>query len=269
MQMMDAKRVKTNQHKERVNEMGQLEKVTSKPFGNLICDFYTNEHNDIFMSSDQIGQALEYAYPRESINKIYERNSERLSKMSVEVKLTSSDGKDYETRIYNEKGIYEIARRSQQSKADLFYDWVYEVIEDIRKTGSYHHKPKSQAELALIMAESLVQHEQRMKDLEHKLFIANERINSIDKIDINGDEQQQFNKMIRAYARKYGRTFQQAYRDFKGAYNISARTNTTMLHENYMMKHGNCTLPEFLVATNRIEDAIRVADKMLNGQITA
>lgn len=248
--------------------MNKLEKVTSKPFGNLICDFYTNEHNEIFMSSEQIGQALEYAYPRESINKIYERNSERLSKMSLEVELTSEAGLRT-TRIFNEKGIYEIARRSQQTKADLFYDWVYEVIEDIRTTGSYHHKPKTQAELALIMAESLVQHEQRMKDLEHKLYIANERINSIDKINVNGDEQQQFNKMIRAYARKYGRTFQQAYRDFKGAYNISFRTNTTMIHENYMMKHGKCTLPEFLAATDRIEDAIRVADKMLNGQITA
>lgn len=243
--------------------MSALEKVTSKQFGNLICDIYVNDRNDLFMTAEQIGQALEYAYPRESINKIYERNSERLSKMSLEVELTSEAGMRT-TRIFNEKGIYEIARKSNQTKADLFYDWVYEAIEEIRKTGSFQHKPKSQAELSLIMAQSLVQQEQRMKDLERQLFIANERINNIDKVDIAGDEQQKFNKLIRAHARKSGRTFQQAYRDFKGAFNVAFHTNTTMLHENYMMKNKKCTLPEFLVATNRIEDAIRVADKMLN-----
>lgn len=243
--------------------MNHLEKVISKQFGNLICDFYQNERNDIFMTSEQIGQALEYAYPRESVNKIYERNSGRLSKMSCEVELTSEAGLRT-TRIFNEKGIYEIARKSSQPKADLFYDWVYEVIEEIRKTGSYQNNPKSQAELALIMAESLVQHEQRMKDLEQQLYIANQRINSLDKVDVKGDEQQRFNKMIRLFAAKNGMTFQKAYREFKGYYNIAFRTNITMLHENYKMKHGDCTLPQFLVAVGHIEDAIRVADKMLN-----
>jgi prophage antirepressor-like protein len=249
--------------------LSSLEKVTSKQFGNLICDIYVNDRNDLFMTAEQIGQALEYAYPRESINKLFERNKERLSSMSVEVRLTSSDGKEYETRIFNEKGIYEIARKSSQAKADVFYDWVYEVIEEVRRGGSYQNKPKSQAELSLIMAQSLVQQEQRMKDLERQIFIANERINNIDKVDLAGDEQQQFNKLIRAYARKTGRTFQQAYRDFKGAFNIAFHTNTTAIHENYMMKNKKCTLPEFLVATNRIEDAIRIADKMLNEQQTA
>jgi prophage antirepressor-like protein len=243
--------------------MNQLEKVTSKQFGNLICDFYVNETNDIFMTSEQIGQSLDYAYPRESINKIFERNSDRLSKMSSEVELTSEAG-IRTTRIFNEKGIYEVARKSNQPKADIFYDWVYEAIEEIRKTGSYQNKPKSQAELSLIMAQSLVQQEHRMKDLEHKLFIANERMDNFDKIDTIGDEQQRLNKMVRKFAGQNGMTFQAAWREFKGFYNTAYHTNVTAVHENYMMKNGKCTLPQFLVATNRIDDAIRVADKMLN-----
>lgn len=243
--------------------MTQLEKVTSKPFGNLICDFYVNESSDIFMTSEQIGQALDYAYPRESVNKIFERNSERLSKMSFEVELTSEAGAR-STRIYNEKGVYEVARKSNQPKADTFYDWVYEVIEEIRKTGSVQNKPKTQAELSLMMAQSLVQQEQRMKDLEQKLYIANQRMDNFDKIDTIGDEQQRLNKMVRKFAGQSGMTFQMAWREFKGNYNTAFHTNITAVHENYMMKNGKCTLPEFLVSTERIDDAIRVADKMLN-----
>lgn len=244
--------------------MTQLEKVTSKQFGNLICDFYTNEASDIFMTSEQIGQSLDYAYPRESIHKIHERHKERLSAMSVEVNLTATDGKDYSTRIYSEKGIYEIARKSNQPKADLFYDWVYETIEEIRKTGSYQNKPKTQAELSLMMAQSLVQQESRLKDLEHKLYIANQRMDNFDQIDTNGDAQQRLNKMIRKFAGQSGLTFQMAWREFKGSYNTAFRTNLTTIHENYMMKHGKCTVPQFLVAVGHIEDALRVADKMLN-----
>src|SRR5699024_11670488 len=38
--------------------------------------------------------------------------------------------------IYNEKGIYEIIRRSRQPKADDFYDWVYDLLSKLRK-GEY------------------------------------------------------------------------------------------------------------------------------------
>lgn len=180
-------------------------------------------------------------------------------------------GRMQDTTIINEDGLYDVILESRKPEARAFRKWITsEVVPSIRKTGSYQqHPPKTQAELSLLMAESLVQHEHRMKELEQRLYIANERINNIDKVNPTGDEQQRFNKMIRLFATKHGMTFQKAYREFKGAYNIAYRTNITMLHENYKMKHGNCTLPEFLVATGHIEDAIRVADKMLNQGVSA
>lgn len=180
-------------------------------------------------------------------------------------------GRMQDTTIINEDGLYDVILESRKPEARAFRKWITsEVIPSIRKTGSYQQQPpKTQAELALLMAESLVQHEQRMKELEQRLYIANERINNFDKVNPTGDEQQRFNKMIRVFASKNGMTFQKAYREFKGVYNIAFRTNITMLHENYKMKHGDCTLPEFLVATGHIEDAIRVADKMLNQGVSA
>ncbi len=108
----------------------------NKKFNGLECNFYMNENNDIFMTREQIGRALEYSNPRDAIYRIHERNKERLDKFSAVDKMSTASGTQ-ETVIYNERGIYEIARYSKQPKANDFYDWVYEAIEQIRKTGQY------------------------------------------------------------------------------------------------------------------------------------
>ena len=43
--------------------MSNLKLVTTENFGNLECNFYKNMNDDIFLTRDQIGQALEYANP--------------------------------------------------------------------------------------------------------------------------------------------------------------------------------------------------------------
>ncbi|PEP85174.1 BRO-N domain-containing protein [Bacillus toyonensis] len=107
--------------------------VKSESFGNVVCDVYQNEKNEIFMTRNQIGQALEYTNPNDAIRFIHKRHRERLDQFSVPCKLNGTDGKRYEAVIYNAKGIYEICRWSKQPKADAFYDWVYELLETLRK----------------------------------------------------------------------------------------------------------------------------------------
>ena len=85
---------------------------------------------------EQIGQALEYAEPRLSVAKIHERHSERLDKFSSVVKLTTEAGVR-ETTIYSFRGLLEICRRSNQPKADAVMDFLYDIADEIRRTGSY------------------------------------------------------------------------------------------------------------------------------------
>jgi len=85
------------------------------------------------MTRDQIGQALEYTDPSDAIKDIHARHNVRLDKFSDTRKLRATDGKLYDTIVYSAKGVYEICRHSEQPKADAFYDWTYEVLEDIRK----------------------------------------------------------------------------------------------------------------------------------------
>ncbi len=118
-----------------------LQIVKSSSFGNVQCDFYKKD-NEIWMTREQIGQALEYPEARKAIQKIHERHKERLDKFSGVVRLGTPGG-NQEAYIYSAKGIYEICRWSQQPKADAFFDWVYDMLEKLRK-GELVLQPQQQ-----------------------------------------------------------------------------------------------------------------------------
>lgn len=113
----------------------KLELIKEGDFLGIKCDFYKDENNNIYMTREQIGQALEYSDARVAITKIHTRNKDRLDNFSVSTKLVSTDQKQYNTTLYIEKGIYDICRFSRQPKADKFYDWVYDQIQLIRKNA--------------------------------------------------------------------------------------------------------------------------------------
>lgn len=127
-------------------------------------------------------------------------------------------------------------------------------------------KPQSHAEMLLMFAQQMVENEKKVNQLEKKLNDVNHRIDNFDKLDTIGDLQQRLNGMIRKYAGDYGLAFPQAWRNFKAAFNTAYRTNITMLIENYKLKHGlkNLTTPQYLSLVGRLEDAVRIADKLLN-----
>lgn len=106
-----------------------------------------------------------------------------LSDVSMSVKRLDEDeklvqtlfvsGQNRQIMSVNESGLYELIFTSRKSEAKEFKKWVKsDVLPSIRKTGSYE-QPKSQAQLALVMAEQLVSHEQRLEKVE---TVVNERI---------------------------------------------------------------------------------------------
>lgn len=109
-----------------------LKLITTEAFGDLSCNFYRNMNDDILLTREQIGQALEYKYPDDALSKIHKRHSNRLDPLSVVVKMASTDGKYYDTTLYTQRGIMEICRWSNKSKADAFMDWVWDIVEKYR-----------------------------------------------------------------------------------------------------------------------------------------
>lgn len=112
---------------------GGLVLVKQAPFGSLTIDCYTDGHGNFYMTRDQIGQALEYPHPRQAIEKIHKRHKRRLDKFCVSVPILGTvKRREYDTVLYQSRGVYEICRHSTQQKADAFYDCVYDILEGLR-----------------------------------------------------------------------------------------------------------------------------------------
>ena len=103
--------------------------------GTLIDGYYLN--NIAWFTRYQIGKALRYADPQKAIYKIHERHKERLDRFSVTVKLGATDGKLYDTILYNIRGVFEICRWSKQEVADMVMDKLYEMAEEVAEKGFY------------------------------------------------------------------------------------------------------------------------------------
>ena len=112
----------------------ELTLLTQEKFGEVLLDVYRNEDNEVFMTAKQLGEALEYAYPQRSIDKIVTKaNYLEEEEFSVKTKMVSTDGKAYETRIFTEDGIYEVTMLSKQPKALEFRAFVRKLLKGLRK----------------------------------------------------------------------------------------------------------------------------------------
>jgi len=145
-------------------------------FNGVECDLWKDENGEVWMTREQIGKSLEYGNPSDAIKNIHLRNKERLDKFSVQVKLSGTDGKQYNTYLYSAKGVYEVCRFSKQPKANDFYDWVYDLLEGIR-LGNIELKftiPKTLSE-ALQLASDL---SKQLEDQKPKVEMYDDFMNS-------------------------------------------------------------------------------------------
>lgn len=109
-----------------------LKLITTETFGDLSCNFYRSMNDDILLTREQIGTALEYVNPDASLSMIHKRHKDRLDPLSEVTKLLSTDGKEYETILYTQRGVMEICRWSKSNKANQFMDWVWDIVEKYR-----------------------------------------------------------------------------------------------------------------------------------------
>ena len=124
--------------------MSNLTLITTETFNNLSCNFYRNMNDDILLTREQIGQALEYADPSKAIRKIHLKHKDRLDELCVRIKDRTFDNTQSgasreqngnlmtERVYYTERGVMEICRWSRQKNANIFMDWTWDIIEKYR-----------------------------------------------------------------------------------------------------------------------------------------
>lgn len=196
-----------------------LSLVSKEVFGQNEMNIYQNENNDIFMTREQIGQALEYKNPRRAIKDIHLRNKARLDQFSRRAQIDTPSGKQ-ETVIYNEKGIYEIIRKSGQPKADEFYDWVYDLLSKLRKNELQIQKPKTQLEILQLAVDELSNHDKRISYLENNMRINSAQEQTIRKRANLVVVEALGGKKSPAYKQMAFKVFSAFWRDFKNHFEI-------------------------------------------------
>lgn len=101
---------------------------------------------DFWATREQIGELLGYKNPRKAIKDIHARNRERLDKFSQVITLANPTkrgaqnappfGNMQTATVYNFKGLLEICRYSNQPKANAVIDWLWEIADELRRTGT-------------------------------------------------------------------------------------------------------------------------------------
>ena len=192
----------------------------------------------------------------------------------VTKRYTLTKGGNQELNFIPESDVYRLIVHSKLPAAERFEKWVFdEVLPSIRKTGSYN-KPMSELEILQHSINQLVEQERKLKALEaqqgeqvKRLDIIDSRLEVLNGVHIEGTGRDRLNAMVRAYVVKKGISYAEGWKDFKKAYNRAFHTCLGALLTNYTNKNNlksKPTIPRFLERTNRLDDGLRVAEKMLN-----
>ena len=244
--------------------MNEITVFNNDEFGSIRT--VTIENEPWFVGKD-VAEVLGYQNGSRDIN----RHVDDEDKLCTKIEYA---GQKREVTIINESGLYSLILSSKLPNAKKFKRWVTsEVLPSIRKTGSYG-KPMSELEILQCSINQLIEQERKIKVLEtqqgeqvKRLDIIDSRLEVLNGVHIEGTGRDRLNAMVRAYVVKKGISYAEGWKNFKKAYNYAFRTRLGVLLTNYANKNNlksKPTIPRFLERTNRLDEGLRVAEKMLN-----
>ena len=174
----------------------------------------------------------------------------------------NSQNKEQPCYLLTRKGCDMVANKMTGEKGVLFTAAYVTKFEEMENKL----KPQSIEDLIIMQAQSVKELRTHVTQVEDKLTNVNYRIDSLDAINIEGDTRQRLVKMVQKYSHDKGLAYNKGWHDFKKAFNLTYHTNLELLITNFEQKTGmkKVTTPQYLAAANRLEDGVRVADKMIN-----
>lgn len=139
--------------------MNELQIFNSSEFGEIRTVEIGGE--PWFVGKD-VAQALGYSDTRKAVVMHVDEDDK------TNCPITDSLGREQETTIINESGVYALVFGSKLENAKRFKRWITsEVLPQIRKTGSYGSM--SQLEILQISVNRLVEQEKRLKSMESRI----------------------------------------------------------------------------------------------------
>lgn len=95
--------------------------------------------------------------------------TQALGRLDDDERAMLNIGRQGDTNIVNEYGLYALVLGSRKAEAKEFKRWItHEVIPSIRKTGAYS-KPMSMLEIIAANAQALVDHDKQIKEMKEEV----------------------------------------------------------------------------------------------------
>lgn len=196
----------------------------------------------------------------------------KLDSLSFFIERDYKDKKGEARKRYDitKKGCEMVANKLTGEKGILF---TAEYVERFNQMEQ-EQKPMTELEILQGSINQLVEQNKRLSRVEMKqeeqdrqMSHINTSIEVLNGVCTEGTKRDRLNAMVRAYANKAGLTYPTAWHKFCEAFNFAFHTNIGLLITNYMKKQAinkKMSTPVYLEAAERLDDALRVAEKMLN-----
>ena len=188
-------------------------------------------------------------------------------------------GKQYPMYLMNRDGFSLLVMGFTGAKAMQWKIKYIEAFNAMEEQLREQTKPKTQLDILVESAKALQEQERRLarteldiEDIKKQQQIQSSRIDTFNCVCTEGTKRQKLVSMIQAYAAKKGLTYREGWHRFKAAYNTAFHTSIGNSISYYVKENGlkkKPSVPEFLEKKGLLDDAMRIADKLLNGEIAA
>lgn len=204
----------------------------------------------------------------------------RIDEFFIESSYSAGTGKSYKCFLVTKKGCEMIANKMTGEKGVLFtaaYVTKFEAMENIIQNilpAELLNDPIIAIRYQQIqMSQRIQQVENDIDENKVQTAVALEKTEQLGKridlvagVTLEGTPQQQLNTLVRRYAAQKRIQYDAAWNEFKQSFNNAFCTNLKTKRDNYMQRNGlkALTIPEYLTRTGQIDDALRVAKRMVD-----
>jgi Rha family phage regulatory protein len=242
-----------------INELVQVENEQVVTDSRKVAEVFGKEHKNVLTAIREIlvaeNQATKFFYEAEHEYR----------------------GQKFPMYLMNRDGFSLLVMGFTGAKA---MQWKIKYIEAFNEMErQLKEQPKSQIDILVESAKALQRQERELarlrldtEEIRKEQKIQSSRIDTLNGVCTEGTKRQKLVAMVQAYAAKNGLTYREGWHRFKAAYNTAYRTSIGNSISYYVKENGlkkKPSVPEFLEKKGLLDDALRIADKLLNGEIAA
>lgn len=167
-------------------------------------------------------------------------------------------------------GCEVVANKTTGKKGILF---TAEYVKRFQEMENAITQPLTQLDILAANVQILQQQEKailKLQESHNEIKEQQERqqseIDTLNGVCVEGSKRDKLKHLINSMVNKMGIPYSMGWSLFRDAFNAAYHTNVKLLITNYVKKNNlkqKPSLPEYLEQTNRLDDALRVAEKLV------